>query len=52
MDRLYKKLVRSKSGGEGVFGFKTFEYFMREVQKVCVLSWLRWDGLQRSFLSV
>ena len=44
MDRLYKKLVRSKNGGEGVFDFKTFEYFMREVQKVCVLSWLGGGG--------
>ena len=36
IDRLYKRLIRLKNGEEGVFDFKTFEYFMREVQKVCV----------------
>ncbi len=36
IDRLYKKLIRLKNEEEGVFDFKTFEYFMREVQKVCV----------------
>ncbi|KAF8331226.1 phosphoinositide-specific phospholipase C [Amanita rubescens] len=33
IDRLYKKLIRLKNEEEGVFDFKTFEYFMREVQK-------------------
>lgn len=33
VDRLYKKLVRDQNGAENVFDYKTFEHFMREVQK-------------------